>query len=157
MASGIKIDAMELLKSIMSQLGVNHTFFFQFVLVVVAYVFLSRFLFKPVLASLLTRTHKVDGLKRQAEGLLIEHDKLEKEYKTQWRQYELKARLAGDKIITETKVKAQKMIEESEHKASEHIKIKRQEITTATKKLSTELSNSSAQIEQMIETKLLGV
>ena len=156
MASGIQIDAMELLKSIMSQLGINHTFLFQFVLVVVAYLFLSRFLFKPVLASLLTRIYKVEGLKRAADSMFIEHDKLAKEHKMQWREYEAKAKASSDKIIADAKIKAEKMVKDSEHKANEQVKIKRQEIVRATEKLSAELGGSSTQIEQMIKTKLLG-
>ena len=157
MASGIQIDAMELLKSIMSQLGVNHTFFFQLTLVVLAYLFLSRLLFKPVLASLLLRVYKVEGLKISADDMSMEHDKLVKQHKLQWREYETRAKASSDKIIAEAKLKAEKIITDSEHKASDNIKIKRQEIVKTTEKLSTELSNSSAQIEQMIKTKLFGV
>jgi len=147
---------MGLLKSIMSQLGVNHTFFFQFALVVIAYLFLSRLLFKPVLASLLTRIYKVEGLKRAADSMLIEHDKLAKEHKVQWREYEAKAKSSRDKITSDAKLKAEQMIKDSEHKASEKIKVKRQEIIKEAEELSVELGRSSTQIEQMIKTKLLG-
>jgi len=147
---------MGLLKSIMSQLGVNHTFFFQFVLVVVAYLFLSRFLFKPILAALLTRVYKVEGLKRAADAMLIEHDVLAKEHKVQWREYEVKAKIHSDKIIADAKINSEKIINNAEHEANKHIQTKRNEIVKATEKLSIELGNSSAQIEQMIKTKLLG-
>jgi F0F1-type ATP synthase membrane subunit b/b' len=148
---------MRLLESIMSQLGVDHTFFFQFILVVVAYLFLSRLLFNPILASLLTRRYKVEGLKRAADSMLIEHDTLAKDYKAQWREYDIKAKASSNKIITEAKVVAKKDIDDSSLKASEYIKTKRQEITATTEKLSAELNNSSTQIEGLIKNKLLGV
>lgn len=156
-ASGIQIDAMRLLESIMSQLGVDHTFFFQFILVVVAYLFLSRLLFNPILASLLMRRYKVEGLKRAADSMLIEHDTLAKEYKAQWRDYDTRARAASDKIINEAKVAAKRDIDDSIIKANEHIKTKRKEITATTERLSVELNSSSVQIEGLIKNKLLGI
>jgi F0F1-type ATP synthase membrane subunit b/b' len=156
LASGIQIDAMELLKSILAQLGVNHTFFMQFALVVVVYIFFSRFLFKPILAVLLIRTHKVEGLRRSADAMFFEHDKITKDYKSQWREHELKAREASDKIISEARVKAESIIDEAEERASEYLKSKRHDISVEAEKLSLELGGSSKEIEKLIKTRLFG-
>lgn len=155
-ASGIQIDAMELLRSILSQLGVNHTFFIQFVLVMICYFFLSRFLFKPVLTILLVRTHKVDGVRRSADTMFFEHDKIVRDYKAKWHEYEVRARESSDKIIAEARSGAEKIIDDAESKAAEYLRGKRHDIEMEAERLSVELGNSSTEIEKLIRTKLLG-
>lgn len=155
-ASDIQIDAMELLKSILSQLGVNHTFFMQFTLIMICYFFLSRYLFKPVLTILLVREHKVDGIRMSADIMLFEHDKIAGEYKAKWRDYEIKARDSGDKIISKARLESEKIIDDAEGKAAEYLRSKRHDIEVEAEKLSVELGNSSAEIEKLIKTKLLG-
>ena len=147
---------MALLQSILSQLGVNKTFFLQFALVVIAYIFLSRFLFKPVLNMLVLRSYKVEGLKRSADTMVFEHDRLLKEYRTKWHQYEVKAKKESDEIISEAKSKAESMIEESEERASVYMKNKRLEIEKAAGKLSMELGATSTEVEGLIKTRLFG-
>jgi len=155
-ASDIQIDAMELLKSIMSQLGIDHTFFMQLVLVLVCYFFLSRFLFKPVLTILLLRAHRVDGVRRSADTMLFEHDKMIVNYKTKWREYELRAVEVSHKIVSEARSEAVKIIDDAESKANEYLKNKRQDIEKEAKKLSIELGHTSSEVEALIVTKLLG-
>ena len=147
---------MELLKSIISQLGVNHTFFMQFILVVVCYFFLSRFLFKPVLTILLVRAHKIDGIRRSADTMFFEHDKIVRDYKAKWRGYEIRGRESSDKIISEARSEAERIIDDSETKAAEYLRSKRHDIEMEAEKLSMELGNSSPEIEKLIRTKLLG-
>ena len=156
LASGIQIDAMELLKSIMSQLGIDHTFFIQLMLVFICYLFLSRFLFKPVLTILLVRAHKVDGIRRSADTMLLEYDKTLVNYKAKWREYELRAVSASDEIISEARAEAVKMIKDAEGKSSEYLKNKRQDIEKEAEKLSIELGNTAPEIETLIVNKLLG-
>ena len=155
-ASDIQIDAMELLRSIISQLGVNHTFFMQFTLIMICYFFLSKFLFRPILTLLLVREHKVDGVRMSADTMFFEHDHIAKDYKAKWREYDVKARESADKVIYEARVEAEKMIDESEGKAAEYLKSKRHDIEMEAERLSVELGNSSTEIEKLIRTRLLG-
>jgi len=147
---------MELLRTIMSQLGVNHTFFMQLTLAVIAYFFLSRFLFRPVLDILLVRNYNVEGLRISADTMLFEHDKIAREYKSKWTEYELKAKNAGEKIMLEARNDAEKIIDDAEAKAAEYLKSKRSDIEKEGDMLSLELGNSSAEIERLIRGKLFG-
>ena len=147
---------MELLKSIMSQLGIDHTFFIQFILVLIAYIFMSRFLFKPVLTILLVRTHKVDGIRMSADTMSFEYDKITSGYKVKWREYEIKAMESSDKIISEARAEAVRIINEGENKVTEYLSSKRQDIEVEATKLSVELGKSSTEVEKLIRFKLLG-
>jgi vacuolar-type H+-ATPase subunit H len=102
------------------------------------------------------REHKVDGIRMSADIMLFEHDKIAGEYKAKWRDYEIKARDSGDKIISKARLESEKIIDDAEGKAAEYLRSKRHDIEVEAEKLSVELGNSSAEIEKLIKTKLLG-
>ena len=65
---------MELIKSILGQLGVNSTFYYQFALVVLTYFVFSNLVLKPLLKILSLRKEKTKGYKELSENLLKEKE-----------------------------------------------------------------------------------
>lgn len=121
---------MELLGSILAQLGINKTFFFQLVLVVISSYFLNKFVFKRVLATLVLRDDKVSGARKDAHNILFEYDNLKKEYNSKWVIYEQEAEQIKKASYQEARSKASALIKKSKSE-SESLLLKKREETNS--------------------------
>jgi F-type H+-transporting ATPase subunit b len=147
---------MELLKSIFAQIGINKTFYVQFALVAVVYYFLSKFMFRPILTILVTRKHKVLGLKRMADEALTEAERANEGFSEKWKEYEIK----GEAIKNETYERAAKdskdRVKEANRKAHLVIEEKRQQMKTRLKDIDALLDKDVSAISESISDKLVG-
>ena len=66
---------------LLNQLGINSSFLFQFVIFILAYGVLSRFLFKPYLKILEQREKRTLGGQTEVKSLLEEEEKVYRTYK----------------------------------------------------------------------------
>lgn len=146
---------MAMLLSVLSQIGIDKTFFYQFVLVVLVYFCLSRFMFIPILRTIISRDEKTEGLKIKADEILLEHDAYEKEYQKLWMEYVKKADAEKQKIYSRTNDKASEIIQNSDKHASTLIKKGRHEVDTKVNKAKSDLNNYSAGIKKDIKVRLL--
>jgi F-type H+-transporting ATPase subunit b len=147
---------MELLKSIFAQIGINKTFYVQFALVVVVYYFLSKFMFRPILTILITRKHKIQGLKRMADDTLTEAEKVNDDFSEQWAKYEVKADTLRNEINERATKEAKDTIKEANKKAHGVIEEKRQQMKIRLKDMDTLLDKELNVISENIKDKLLG-
>lgn len=113
--------------AILDQLGLNQSFFIQFVVFTVAYLALSRLVFAPYSAALSQRELRTKG----GEDLAVEIQKKSDELRT---QYEIKARQVSgnvkdifdkyrdeankeyDRVVSASRMEAQKLIEAARQK-----------------------------------------
>lgn len=120
---------MDLIASILNQLGVNSTFLYQFLLVVVSYFLLSNLIFKPLLKILQTRHSKTKGLKEQAEKLEKEMQEIEAQYRIAWAKVEKEGQVllsSGEVLAAREKAKA--IIDKSEKEANAKLSQSRQQM-----------------------------
>lgn len=136
--------------AIFTQLGLNESFFFQFVIFAIAYYVLNIVVYKPYLKAFEAREERTKG----GEDLALEFTKkaedLRSQYETKARavnteikgifdQYRGQATKEYDTIVASTRASAQKVVDETRSKVAG-------EISTAAKQLKSEVPAIAAAI-----------
>ncbi|MEI6079804.1 MAG: ATP synthase F0 subunit B [bacterium] len=147
---------MELLRSIFAQLGINKTFYVQFALVIVVYVFLSKVLFRPILTILVTRKHKVFGLKRMADEAITDAERMTEDFSKKWDVYEVQARNIKNEIHEKNSKTAKQIIKEASIAADKIVEDKRQESLSQIKGIEDALSKDIVSLSENATVKLIG-
>ena len=109
---------------LITNLGINGTIFYQFVIFLVAYLALNHFVFKPYVAAFEEREARTSGQTKAAEGAFDEAKKLKEEYAEMMRAqleetqsfYSSAKKEAGDeynKIVEAAKGKAKSEIDKA--------------------------------------------
>jgi len=146
---------MGMLEMVLSQIGINKTFFFQFALVIVSYFILSRFLFRPILRIMINRGARTDDLKRKADELLLEYEKSDREYERRWSDYVKKADEEKQKIYSKTNTEVTGMIQGGDRQAHEYVMGSRLTIDKNMKTVKGQLNGFADEIKKDIKTRLL--
>jgi len=141
--------------SILEQLGLNHTYFYQLAIFIFALIALGQFVFKDYVDLLAKRDEKTKG----SEDIAVEYQKkaadlsqqfeikarkLNGEIKTIFDTYREEAHIECENIVNKARQESQKLLEETKRKVSI-------EITEATKRLQQEIP----QIATLMTQKLL--
>ena len=71
--------------AIIEQLGLNSSFFFQFVIALISFVILGQLVFKPYLSALEMREQRTTGSESDAVELLKQTEQLKRQYETEAR------------------------------------------------------------------------
>lgn len=93
------------MSEIISQLGLDQTFFTQFILIAILYAFLTAVYFKPFQKLLEKRHKKTVADRAEAERVLAELKEKLAEYESQMALAQKKARSRMDEILSEAKKK----------------------------------------------------
>ncbi|MFH1222930.1 MAG: ATP synthase F0 subunit B [Pseudomonadota bacterium] len=147
---------MGMLQSVLSQIGIDRTFFYQLFLVICVYFVLSKFLFRPILKIMLIRRDKTEGLKKNANSILLESDRLKNEYDAVWSGYVKQANSEKQKIYAEANKKVSDIIKDSEQKSSVYIEGGREQIQQDVLAVQKQLGAYSDEIKSRIKVKLAG-
>lgn len=130
---------------ILQQLGLNDSYFFQFIIFTIAYLVLSQVLFKPYTEAFEKREHKTKG----GEEIAAETAKHTQDLKS---TYESKARNVSSEIkniFDEQKLIANKEYETIVSAARTH---SNRLIEDTKNKIATELASAKKQIQEAIPT-----
>lgn len=147
---------MDLISSILTQLGVNSSFLYQFFLVVICYFFLSNLVFKPLLKILQTRHQHTKGLKEHAEKLEKETQEMEEQYRVAWAKFAKEGQdlfSAGDVLAAREKARA--MIEKAEKEANTKLTNARLQMEEVYKQADVEGDKYVSALATDVEKKLL--
>ncbi|MEI6092071.1 MAG: ATP synthase F0 subunit B [bacterium] len=147
---------MELLRSIFAQIGINNTFYLQFILVVVVYFFMSKMLFKPILAIFVSRRESTLGLRRKAEEALMDEDKINEAFLLKWNEYETEAKNIRDLITEKAQKEAKSIMRDASKKADIIINDKKTEISQSFNEVKQQLNKELGPISDSIKNKLIG-
>lgn len=145
---------MELLRSIIDQLGLNNTFFIQFVLVSISVIILSNFAFNKVLEILVLRDNKTRGAKKRSEELMFEHEGFKKEYDLKWSVYEQKADQLKELGREDFRRRSEEIIKNSKEESTRYLDRKRQEMQEEVNKERAKLDKEAAVLVAKIKGKL---
>lgn len=110
--------------SILSQLGVNDSFIYQFIIFILIFSFLAIYVFSPYTQALSKRVDKTKGGEELASELQLEAQALRSEYeskakeiskqiKTIFDNYRAEAKKEYDAIVLKAKLDSQKIIEDT--------------------------------------------
>lgn len=147
---------MELLRSIFAQIGINKTVYLQFILVVMVYFFLSKMLFEPILAILVSRRENTVIRRRKADEALMDSDKINEEFLSKWTEYEIKAKKIRNEINDKAQKEAKDIIRAASKKADLIIDDKKAKILKSVNEVKQQLDSERASLSSNIEEKLIG-
>ncbi|MEZ0390803.1 MAG: ATP synthase F0 subunit B [Pseudobdellovibrionaceae bacterium] len=115
--------------AILEQLGLNSSFFFQFVIFAFAYIVLSRLVFTPYSQALEQREQRTTGGEDLAVEISKQADQLQNQYeakarevsgsvKTIFDEYRQGASKEYEKIVSKARSESQKLVEEARQKVT---------------------------------------
>jgi F-type H+-transporting ATPase subunit b len=118
--------------AILDQLGLNQSFFIQFVVFTVAYLALSRLVFAPYSAALAQRELRTKGGEDLAVEIQKKSDELRLQYETKARQvsgsvkdifdkYRDEANKEYERIVSASRIESQKLIDAARQKVGVEI------------------------------------
>jgi F0F1-type ATP synthase membrane subunit b/b' len=147
---------MELIRSILSQLGVNSTFLYQFMLVVISYFLLSNLVFRPLLKILQTRHSKTKGMKEEAEKFEKEIQEIEEQYRVAWARIEKEGqKLLDSGDVISAREKAKEIVEKTEKDSNAKLFKARQQMDEIYKMAEAEGEKFIPSLAEDVKKKLL--
>ncbi len=136
-------------------LKVDITLLYQFIPFLIAYFFLSKFLFRPSLEYLKNREALIDGKRKEAEMLLEEIKELRVKYQNAIDEANREAKILKDKIHQEGLMKQAEIISKAKEEAQKIIEEIRSEIVSHAGEIREELLKKIPELTELVVKKLL--
>jgi F0F1-type ATP synthase membrane subunit b/b' len=142
--------------SILTQLGVNQTFWIQLAYFFIAYFFVSQFLVKPYKANLEYRKKNTGGSLDQATNINNETEKLVLQYQDKAKAQNETAQSIFEKLKTEGQLEEDKLISASRKQGGEIVDHTKKKIVTELVAARDSLKTQVPQISELIAGRVLG-
>ncbi len=141
--------------AIITQLGLNDSFFYQFIIFCIAYVALSRWAFAPYNLALTQREQKTVGGEELAVELAKETQDLKTKYEVKARQVSGEVKSIFDEHRTAAQKEQERIVFEARSEANKTIDTVRKKVETEISQAKTQLKAEVSQISQEMIKKLL--
>lgn len=146
---------MDIVLGILQSLGANETVWLQLVLFLVAYIFLSKVLFKPYLEAYIERKKRTEGNQQIAERVIAETQELEHVYQKKARSLNTEHKQIYDQsrsqaihehseLVNKAKANAKTILEETKANIAEEIKKAKAELQSEAPAVSRSIVNQLA-------------
>lgn len=145
---------MDILAGILSQLGVDNTFFFQFVIFMVVFVFLWNVTFSAYFKAYEVRESKTTGSEAEADELLKQTESLEKEYQDKARALNAEIKEVFDAERKAANKEQEKIVNEAREEAKSYVATAREKIQSEYNRAREELFSETNSIGQSMAAKL---
>lgn len=140
---------------ILSKLGVDYTFFYQFVIFCVAYIAVSRLLFKPYLKAYHKRLEVTFGHQEVAEKLNAQSQELHIQYETKAREVNSKVQSYYEQAHKEAQAIQAATIEKARKEAESIVIKNRQETQEEANRARAEIKKLIPELSTEIQRKVL--
>lgn len=141
---------------ILTKLGIDYTFFYQLVVFLVAYIALTRLLFKPYLKAYHKRLEVTFGNQEVAEKLNAQSQELHIQYENKAREVNTKAQSYYEQAHKEAQAVQASTIEKARKEAEALVQKTRQETLVEADKARADLKKLIPELSHEIERKVLG-
>lgn len=141
---------------LISALGLDATIGYQFVIFLVTYLFLYFLVFKPYYRAFLKRTELTTGNQDVAEQLTAEAEQLKAQYETKARAINQQFKSIYDQSRLEAVREQERLIQESRKKAQELLENARGQIKAQVEMARAELQSKTPEVTNAIMSKVLG-
>lgn len=143
------------MSAIITQLGLNQSFFFQFILFSIAYVVLSKVVFAPYGEALAAREQKTVGGEELAMELHKATEDLKSKYEVKARQVSGEVKAIFDEHRTEAQKEQERIISEARILSNKAIEAVRSKVQTEVSQAQTQMKAEVSQVSQEMMKKLL--
>lgn len=141
--------------AIITQLGLNDSFFYQFIIFCIAYLALSRWAFTPYNLALAQREQKTVGGEELAVELAKETQDLKTKYEVKARQVSGEVKAIFDEHRTAAQKEQERIVLEARSETNKTIETVRKKVETEISQAKTQLKAEVSQISQEMIRKLL--
>ena len=141
---------------ILNALGVDYTLGIQFVIFVVAYLFLTNLVFKPYHRAYEERVNRTAGNTDLAERIISETKDLELEFETKARALNNETKIIFDHSRTEAMKEYDRMVSQARERAKSIMEKTRFQITHEMENARTEINKEIPEITRSVVKKLMG-
>ncbi len=131
---------------IISQLGIDQTFYFEFAVFVAIFLIIPTLFFKPFLKLIETRHEKTVADRERAEELVKQANAKLEEFRTRMVEERTRARAEHERVITEVKAEEAKIIG-----------VARDEAKKITQASLESIQNQSTQLKRALEADVEGL
>lgn len=143
------------MSAIITQLGLNQSFFFQFIIFSIAYVVLSKVVFTPYGEALAQREQKTVGGEELAVELLKATEELKSNYEIKARQVSSEVKAIFDEYRAEAQKEQEKIVSEARALSNKVIEENRTKVQHEVAQAQTQMKAEVAQVSQEMIKKLL--
>jgi F0F1-type ATP synthase membrane subunit b/b' len=144
-----------MLSEIASQLGIDQSFYVQFILVVLFYFLISALYLKPFQRLLALREERTTGAVKEAQVLTQKAEELQGQYKSRLQDVHQRVGAVLKKAQDESKVEAGKILDAAAQDARNRVQATIKELDTQKASLLEALTADSKAIAQEIVSKVL--
>ncbi len=144
-----------MLTEIAAQLGIDQSFYVQFILIVVFYLLVSSLYLKPFQRLLALREERTTGALKEAQGLNQRAEELQGQYKARLQDLHQRTRGILKKVEDESKLDASKILDAATQEARGKVQVTLKELELQKASLLSALSADAQQIAQEIVIKVL--
>ncbi len=141
---------------ILTALGVNSTIGIQFIIFVVAYLFLSNLVFKPYHKAFEERVSRTQGDTDLAERIISETKDLELEFETKARSLNNETKIIFDRSRSEAMREYDRMVSQAKQRAKEQLDKSRLQVAHEMEKSREEVTKQIPEITKSLVTKMIG-
>jgi len=150
-----------MIADLQKQLGIDGTLGIQLLIFVALYLWLRYAFFSPFFSILQERQKKTQGLKKEAEDLLLEAEKKEAEYGAKRREAQRKISASRDKIISTARGEAAEMLGGARKEAKSHMEASREsaqrESQNALRELEPQIKNVASLLVEKLTKERVGL
>lgn len=140
---------------ILTKLGIDYTFFYQLIVFLVAYIALTRLLFKPYLKAYHKRLEVTFGNQEVAEKLNAQSHELHIQYENKAREVNSKAQSFYEQAHKEAQAVQASTIEKARKEAEAIVQKNRQDTEAEANKARADLKKLVPELSQEIQRKVL--
>ncbi|MCC7404692.1 MAG: ATP synthase F0 subunit B [Bdellovibrionales bacterium] len=141
---------------ILTALGVDYTIGIQFIIFVIAYVFLTTLVFRPYHRAFEERVRRTEGNTETAERIIAESKELEVEYEQKARALNNETRVIFDHSRTEAMREYDRMVSQARERAKNIVEKTRSQITFEVEKTRSDMSKEVPGLTKAVVQKLMG-
>lgn len=141
---------------ILNALGINETITVQFVIFLVAYLFLSNLLFKPYYRAFIERKDRTVGRTDTAERYIKEAKDLQAQFETKARELNSRYKVIYDQSRSEALKEYDQLVGAARSDSKNWIENQRDQIQIAVKKVQSEIGSEVKGVSKVIQARLLG-
>lgn len=145
------------MNSILEQLEINHTFFYQFGLFIAFFIILSQLYLKPFQKLIEKRQQKLKGDVESSNELLKAVDAKLSEYQKELIAARNEARVASERVIADARAKEEATISALKEEIKKDYQKTAQQLTEERKKVEAELQGQVDLLADQLVAKIKGV
>ena len=136
-------------------LGVNQTFWYQLVLLIVVFIVLSKLIIGPYLQAIDKRKQRTLGSEELAANMLAKTEQIQREYETRAQQINMQIREVYDSVRAAARKEQETTIQATRAEVETYLRGEREKLKKNEDKVRAELAGAPAELAGVVAEQLM--